>query len=358
DAATLALVQKRVDAKDPVATEFLAVAYFDGNHGLHQDIPRAIDLWTEAARLGDLNAHFQLGLLYFFGEGVEKDVGRGIRHWQHSAIRGHSESRFMLGLHEFTSGNHELAVQHWMITAKMGGEEALNKIKDMFMKGLATKAQYADSLTGYQNALEESKSPQRFQKFPALLSIGQGSQFDDFVCEVSSTSKLKFERLRGERCPASPSTVRASPIPVPHSDQRYSGQASVSSSLDKAAPGSGPKAPPRCPGAIESSRVPAERWGRSTAAAGVVRVPSSRLGSRRVPPGPLRASSLAHDGDGIQVLSGHPPSHHPRGRPVRSLSLVRRTPAVGGWSKWPQAAEPPSLGPPDSRDDNIQAVAG
>ena len=48
-----------------------------------------------------------------------------------------------------------------MISAKMGDQDSLNKIKDMFTKGLATKAQYAEALKGYQNASEETKSPQR-----------------------------------------------------------------------------------------------------------------------------------------------------------------------------------------------------
>ncbi|EJK46628.1 hypothetical protein THAOC_34696, partial [Thalassiosira oceanica] len=42
DAAMLALVGKRVDAKDPVATEFLAYAYCDGDYDLEPNIQRAI----------------------------------------------------------------------------------------------------------------------------------------------------------------------------------------------------------------------------------------------------------------------------------------------------------------------------
>ncbi|EJK61266.1 hypothetical protein THAOC_18282 [Thalassiosira oceanica] len=161
DAARLALVRKRVDTRDPVATEFLASTYYHGNDGLRQDISRAIVLWSEAALLGDLNAHFNLGRMYFCGEGVEKDEARGIRHWQHAAIQGHPESRCLLGHFEDKSGNHELAVQHLLISAKMGLQKSLNEIKGMFMKGHATKAQYAEALNGYQDALEETKSPQR-----------------------------------------------------------------------------------------------------------------------------------------------------------------------------------------------------
>jgi len=161
DAALLALVRKRVDARDPKATQMLACAYYHGSYGLPLDIPRAIELWTEAAHLGDLEAHYKLGYRYYEGEGVKKDVARGVKHWQYAAMQGHPESRDNLECCEYLNGNDELAVRHLMISAKMGYERSLNKIKDMFMKGHATKAQYAEALMGYQNALEDTKSPQR-----------------------------------------------------------------------------------------------------------------------------------------------------------------------------------------------------
>ncbi|EJK52091.1 hypothetical protein THAOC_28676 [Thalassiosira oceanica] len=68
----------------------------------------------------------------------------------------------MLGaVEECDNGNYKLAVQHWMISAKMGDEDSLNEIKDMFKEGHATKAQYATALLGYRDATEEMKSPQR-----------------------------------------------------------------------------------------------------------------------------------------------------------------------------------------------------
>ena len=135
--------------------------YYSENNGLQQDIPRAMELWTEAARLGDLDAYNRLGYRYCKGEGFEQDMAKGIRHWQHAAIEGHPESRHNLGYREYVSGNHELAVQHCMISAKMGYEKSLHRIKEMFVKGHATKAQYAEAVRGCQDAVEETKSPQR-----------------------------------------------------------------------------------------------------------------------------------------------------------------------------------------------------
>ena len=76
-------------------------------------------------------------------------------------MKGCALSRFNLGSIEAVNGNFELAVQHLMISAKMGHEESLNGTKTIFKGGRATKAQYAEALVGYRDAVEEMKSPQR-----------------------------------------------------------------------------------------------------------------------------------------------------------------------------------------------------
>ncbi|EJK71551.1 hypothetical protein THAOC_06991, partial [Thalassiosira oceanica] len=161
DASILAMIQKRVGKGDEEAMSFLGNKYFYGNLGLAKDVSRAIELWTEAAELGSLDAHHNLGRTYYKGDGVKEDKPRGIRHLQQAAMKGDVESRCKLGDVEYHNGNYELAIQHWMISAKMGDQDSLNEIKDMFKDGQATKAQYAEALLGYRDAVEEMKSPQR-----------------------------------------------------------------------------------------------------------------------------------------------------------------------------------------------------
>ena len=161
EASHLAMVQKRVDKGDAVAMHFLGDQYCHGRLGLTKDVPRAIELWTEAAELGSLYAYYQLGIAYYTGNDVEEDKPKSIRHLQHAAMKGHAQSRHQLGAVEFEAGNYNLAVQHLMISAKMGNEKSLNGIQEIFKIGQATKAQYAEALLGYRYAVEEMKSPQR-----------------------------------------------------------------------------------------------------------------------------------------------------------------------------------------------------
>ncbi|EJK65106.1 hypothetical protein THAOC_14086 [Thalassiosira oceanica] len=156
------MIQKRVSKRDAEAIYHFGNKYFHGALGFANDIPRAIELWTEAAELGSLEAHYQLGDTYYNGDGVDEDKPMGIRHWQEAAMKGHVQSRHMLGVVlKSNNGNYELAVRHWMISAKMGDKESLHNIKKMFMGGEATKTQYAEALRGYGNATKEMKSHQR-----------------------------------------------------------------------------------------------------------------------------------------------------------------------------------------------------
>ena len=163
DASELSMIQKRADKGDADAISYLGKKYHCGQLGLEKDTPRAVELWTEAAELGSLDAHYELGDLYFLGIGsdIEVDRLRAIHHWQQAVMKGHAGSRHALGCAEGVNGSYELAVQHWVISAKMGEERSLHGMKKMFKDGIATKEQYAEALMGYRDAVEEMKSPQR-----------------------------------------------------------------------------------------------------------------------------------------------------------------------------------------------------
>ena len=92
---------------------------------------------------------------------MAKDLAKAIGHYEAAAMYGHVFARHNLGCIEGTAGNHDLVMQHWMISATLGHENSLNNVKTSFMNGLATKADYAEALRGHQNAVEEMSSPDR-----------------------------------------------------------------------------------------------------------------------------------------------------------------------------------------------------
>ena len=163
DNQVLAMVQKRVDAGDPVAMWYLGDSYHNGKLGLEKDVTRAVELHERAAELGLKEAHFNLGCMYSVGTDVEKDTAKAFRHWETAALSGHAKARHNIGNGEHKAGNNDLALQHFVIAANLGHEKSLSAVKKMFMKGLATKDDYAEALRGYQSAIEEMRSPDRDQ---------------------------------------------------------------------------------------------------------------------------------------------------------------------------------------------------
>ena len=157
----LSMIQKRVDKGDPMAIYNLGTKYERGIYGVEKDVTRAVELYERAAELGLKEAHHNLGVLYHEGKEVVKDMDKAIRHYEAAAMLGDVSARFNLGNLEFIAGKFNLALQHWMISAKLGHEKALNKVKATFVNGLASKADYAEALRGYQIAIEEMSSPDR-----------------------------------------------------------------------------------------------------------------------------------------------------------------------------------------------------
>ena len=161
DSQALAMIQKRVDAGDPMAIHHLGNKLRTGRSGLEKDVTRAVELLESAAELGLKDAHYSLGYMYGNGADVEKDISKAIGHYEAAAVMGDAFARHNLGALENEAGNHDLELQHFLIAAKLGNQRSLQNIKTMFMEGLATKADYADALRGYQSAVEEMRSPDR-----------------------------------------------------------------------------------------------------------------------------------------------------------------------------------------------------
>ncbi|EJK51927.1 hypothetical protein THAOC_28857 [Thalassiosira oceanica] len=153
--------------KDPEAITLLGLKYHLGDKyghgrlGLQKDMQRAVELWTEAAELGSIKALHNLGNAYETGKGAQKDTAKAVEFYAKAAMQGHVVARHNLGCYEGKKGNYDHAVRHFLISAKMGLKESVEKIKTMFIDGEATKDQYAEALKGYQDAVEETKSHDR-----------------------------------------------------------------------------------------------------------------------------------------------------------------------------------------------------
>jgi hypothetical protein len=147
---------ERVKKNDPVAMWRMGKKHYTkGDYG------KALEYFTNAAELGDVDAHASLGNLYEQGLGVEKDVKRAVYHLEKAAIDGHHAARGLLGFQELDNGRFERAAKHFIIAANLGCDSSLKAVKELFMQGVVCKEDYAASLRGYQAAVEAAKSAER-----------------------------------------------------------------------------------------------------------------------------------------------------------------------------------------------------
>eukprot|EP00956_Cyclotella_meneghiniana_P028159 scaffold64941_cov77-Cyclotella_meneghiniana.AAC.12 len=155
------LLERIEKYNDPEAMYQLGNYYNEGMHGFALDFQRANELHQRASNLGCAVAHTALGNARAHGRGVEKDMKKAVRHFQDAAIMGSVGARFNLGILEACDGNLEIAVKHFIISAKSGCDKSLQKIKEGFMIGVTTKEDFEKALRAHKNSQDEMRSDQR-----------------------------------------------------------------------------------------------------------------------------------------------------------------------------------------------------
>ena len=150
------ILMKRVEANDPVAMGQMG---FQCNKA--GDYGSAVEYWKRAANLGDMEAHFNLSVMYYDGHGVEKDEKKQVYHLEEASIGGHPDARYYLGGVEEKNGRLDRAIKHWIIAANLGSDKALEALKNAYRYGLISKDDFASALRAHQAAVDATKSPQR-----------------------------------------------------------------------------------------------------------------------------------------------------------------------------------------------------
>ena len=147
---------KRIAVNDPVALREMGKKHHsDGDYG------SAFQYWTKAAELGDVDAHYELSVLYHKGEGVEKDEKKELYHLEEAAIGGHLNARHILACEEWNKDRIDRAVKHFIIAANLGYDGAIQDLKDCYAHGLVSKEDFAAALRAHQTAVDATKSPHR-----------------------------------------------------------------------------------------------------------------------------------------------------------------------------------------------------
>ena len=148
---------KRVEVNDAASMMVLGTHYYHGQLGLLQERDKAEELWTQAAKLGSSQAHYELGISYHEGGDLKKKKF----HYEAAAMAGNEVARFNLGFMEYLFGNMERAVKHWTIAASAGHYRAMGTIRDAFENAYVSREAMNSTLAAYNNSCVEMRSEAR-----------------------------------------------------------------------------------------------------------------------------------------------------------------------------------------------------
>jgi len=155
---------KRVAANDRVAIHIEGVKHYQSG-----DFESAFECYTKAAELGNAMAHYELSVLYQYGEHVEKDEKKENYHLEEAAIRGHLEARYDLATKEARNDRFGRAVYHWIIAANLGHDDSIQALKTCYTHGVVSKEWFDATLSAHQASVDATKSLQREAATEAMV---------------------------------------------------------------------------------------------------------------------------------------------------------------------------------------------
>ena len=163
---------------DATAMQVLGSFYIDGSL-MNEDEARdkAFTLWEQAAELGNSAACGLMGDAYnpLWDNGRQvckvkcsptcrrvRDWRKSVEYYKKAAIGGNEQARYNLAtLMIHFLKDHEAARRHYLIAAASGHDNALEKVKELYISKDVTKDEYANALRSHQRYHDGVKSDQR-----------------------------------------------------------------------------------------------------------------------------------------------------------------------------------------------------
>ena len=138
-------LMKRAEANDASVMNLLGSWYYHGEGGVQQDQVKAMELWTQAANLGSSQAHYHLGYEYR----QRGELKKAKFHYEAAAMAGQEVARFNIGGSEYSSGNIERAIKHFIA------------MQNLIESGSVSRESIGSTLTAYNNSCAEMRSEER-----------------------------------------------------------------------------------------------------------------------------------------------------------------------------------------------------
>ena len=126
----------------------------------------AFKLFEKAARHGDADAQFFLGLMYYNGEGIKQDYSRAAVLFEKAAEQGDASAQFFLGAMYYNGDgveqNYEKAAEWYTKAAEQGDADAQCFLGAMYHDGEGVEQDYNKAAEWYTKAAEQGDASAQF----------------------------------------------------------------------------------------------------------------------------------------------------------------------------------------------------
>ena len=161
-----------------------------------QNLPKAAKYYYKAGKMGNPMGWYQLGCMYYNGQGVQKNIEKAVEYWKQSANMGHAKSQHDVGL-IYSKGilsvqpgesRFEVAKKWLRKAAKQGHEDAtyylVNRLHDgEFLHEMAEKKESISA------NLTETDALNYLKKAKQIYDTTRGES-DDFLTTIISAESL------------------------------------------------------------------------------------------------------------------------------------------------------------------------
>jgi TPR repeat protein len=155
----------------------VALMHYTGEEGLTQDYTKAAEYFEAAAQQGDANALFNLGKLYFRGQGVEANPGKALEYYRKAADLDHILALNTLGgLYRSgaqTGADAKLAREYFARSAAFGNAVGLYETAEFILQE-STDAEHqieAHMHLNLASARAHPNAPEALAELTALMAL-------------------------------------------------------------------------------------------------------------------------------------------------------------------------------------------
>ena len=171
---------------------------FDTGMGLYklQLYRSAFTFLLPAAEAGHAKAQYQVGYMYFVGEGVQKNIQEAIKWYKKSAEQGFILPQLILGA-MYLQGNsitqdYPEAFKWYRKAAELGNPDAQHNIAYMYQEGIGVEQNYEEAFNWYYKAAIQGQAISQYN-LGIMYAAGRGTLQD----EITAYAWLYISSLSG-----------------------------------------------------------------------------------------------------------------------------------------------------------------